>query len=346
MASRKKIWITLSIVFVMILAIGASVAYKYYKYIYAPAVHLNHWSVYFYVPTGSTYETVTEALINDTIISDLEAFDWVAQRKNYPNLVKPGRYLIHDGLSNSELIDLLRSGEQTPVDITFISVRTLEQLAGRVGDQIEADSLELIQCFRDKKLIQHYGFNEKTFIAMFIPNTYQFYWNTSAEKFIERMAEEFKSFWTQDRLQKANDLGFKQSEVITLASIVEQETQKDDEKARVAGVYINRLNKGIKLQADPTVIYAIGDFSIRRVLYSHLEYDSPYNTYKYVGLPPGPICIPSITSIDAVLNYEEHSYLYFCAREDFSGYHNFARTLAQHNANARKYQQALRLNGY
>ena len=181
---------------------------------------------------------------------------------------------------------------------------------------------------------------------MFIPNTYQFYWNTSAEKFIERMAEEFKSFWTQDRLQKANDLGFKQSEVITLASIVEQETQKDDEKARVAGVYINRLNKGIKLQADPTVIYAIGDFSIRRVLYSHLEYDSPYNTYKYVGLPPGPICIPSITSIDAVLNYEEHSYLYFCAREDFSGYHNFARTLAQHNANARKYQQALRLNGY
>jgi UPF0755 protein len=344
MTSRKKTITAVSIVFVIVLAVIASFGYKYYKYIYATAVELNQSSKYFYIPTVSSYEDVKGLLINDTIITNLEAFDWVAQRKNYPNMVKPGRYLIHDGLSNTELVDLLRSGEQAPVDITFISVRTLEQLAGRLGNQIEADSLELINCFKDKDIIQHYGFNDKTFIAMFIPNTYQFYWNTSAEKFIERMAEEFKKFWNEDRINKAIEMGYSQSEIITLASIVEQETKKNDEKSRVAGVYINRLKKGIKLQADPTVIYAIGDFSIRRVLYSHLEYDSRYNTYKYAGLPPGPICIPSITSIDAVLNYEEHSYIYFCAREDFSGYHNFARTLAQHNANARKYQQALRLN--
>lgn len=346
MALHKKIWIPIILVLAIVVAVGVSIAYKYYKYIYAPAVHLNHCSVYFYIPTGSSYDDVRELLLNDTIITDSEAFDWVAKRKNYPNLVKPGRYLIHHGLSNTELVDLLRSGNQEPVDITFISVRTLEQLAGKLSTQIEADSIELINCFTDKEIIQHYGFKDETFIAMFIPNTYQFYWNTSAEKFIERMAEEFKKFWNENRITKAKEMGYSQSEIITLASIVEQETKKDDEKARVAGVYINRLKKGMKLQADPTVIYAIGDFNIRRVLYSHLEYDSPYNTYKYAGLPPGPICIPSITSIDAVLNYEDHSYIYFCAREDFSGYHNFARTLAQHNANARKYQQALRLNGY
>jgi UPF0755 protein len=180
---------------------------------------------------------------------------------------------------------------------------------------------------------------------MFIPNTYEFYWNTSAEKFVEKMAEEYKNFWNEDRKAKAEKMGLTQSEVSTLASIVEQETQKNDEKARIAGVYINRINIGMPLQADPTVVFAVGDFTIKRVLNSHLRIDSPYNTYLYAGLPPGPICIPSVSSIDGVLNYEKHNYLYFCAKEDFSGYSNFASTLSQHNVNAQKYHRALRKAG-
>jgi UPF0755 protein len=186
-----------------------------------------------------------------------------------------------------------------------------------------------------------YGFNEQTIMTMFIPNTYEFYWNTSADEFFERMADEYKKFWTDERKQKAKNIGLSQSEVSILASIVELETQKKDERPTVAGVYINRLKKKMLLQADPTVVFALGDFTINRVLKIHLETDSPYNTYKYSGLPPGPIYLPSISSIDAVLNFENHDYIYFCAKEDFSGYHNFAKTLAQHNENARKFQQAL-----
>jgi UPF0755 protein len=302
--------------------------------------------VYFYISTGASYDEIVENLLDKGIITDLEGFNWVAEKKNYSSKIKPGRYLISNGMTNSSLIDLLRSGKQEPVNISFLSVRTIEQLAGKISQQIEADSLQLIQYFTDMEVISHYGFTKETFISIFIPNTYQFYWNTSAEEFVQRMAAEFKAFWNEDRLAKAHVMGYSQSQVSTLASIVEQETQKNDEKSRIAGVYINRLNTGMKLQADPTVIFAIGDFTIRRVLHRHLEFDSRYNTYKYAGLPPGPICIPSISSIDAVLNYEHHSYVYFCAREDFSGYHNFARTLTQHNANARKYQNALRANGY
>ncbi|MCK9255795.1 MAG: endolytic transglycosylase MltG, partial [Bacteroidales bacterium] len=202
-----------------------------------------------------------------------------------------------------------------------------------------------VKLLKSQDLAKKYGFNENTFLAMFIPNSYEFYWNTSAEQFVERMAKEYKNFWTEERKQKAANLGFSQSEVSTLASIVEAETQKNDEKARIAGVYINRLNIGMLLQADPTVVYATGDFFLKRVLNKHLEINSPYNTYKYSGLPPGPINIPSISSIDAVLNYEKHNYKFFCAKDDFSGYHVFAVTNAQHEANARKYHQALRSAG-
>jgi UPF0755 protein len=346
MASRKKIFLSIFVVIIVSIAIGLSVGYKYYKYVYSPAVSLAQDSVYFYISTGASYDEIVENLLDKGIITDLEGFNWVAEKKNYSSKIKPGRYLISNGMTNSSLIDLLRSGKQEPVNISFLSVRTIEQLAGKISQQIEADSLQLVQYFTDMEVISHYGFTEETFISIFIPNTYQFYWNTSAEEFVQRMAAEFKAFWNEDRLAKAHVMGYSQSQVSTLASIVEQETQKNDEKSRIAGVYINRLNTGMKLQADPTVIFAIGDFTIRRVLHRHLEFDSRYNTYKYAGLPPGPICIPSISSIDAVLNYEHHSYVYFCAREDFSGYHNFARTLTQHNANARKYQNALRANGY
>lgn len=329
---------------VIVLAVGVA-GYKYYKYIYNPVVHLQDSTVYFYIYQADTYQEVRESLFECGIITDFESFDWVAEKKSYKNQIKPGRYLIKDGMSNNELVNLLRSGEQEPLNLTFISVRTIEQLAGRIGQQIAVDSVEILEYLTNPEIISHYGFNKNTFISMFIPNTYQMYWNTGSEEFVQRMADEFMAFWSEERLEKARSLGYSQSQVSTLASIVEQETQKNDEKSRIAGVYINRLNKGMKLQADPTVIYAAGDFSIRRVLYRHLEIDSPYNTYKYTGLPPGPICIPSISSIDAVLNYETHSYIFFCAREDFSGYHNFARTLTQHNVNARKFQRALNNSG-
>ena len=210
---------------------------------------------------------------------------------------------------------------------------------------IEADSADIAALLKDEETAKKYGFNKQTFCSMFIPNTYEFWWNTSAEEFVQRMADEYKKFWNDDRKAKANELGLSQSQVSTLASIVESETQKNDEKARIAGVYINRLKKDWLLQADPTVVFAAGDFTIKRILNKHLEINSPYNTYKYKGLPPGPICIPSTTSIDAVLNYEHHNYMYFCAKEDFSGYHNFATTNAQHEANARRYHDALRKAG-
>jgi UPF0755 protein len=243
------------------------------------------------------------------------------------------------------LVNLLRSGKQSPVKLGFISVRSLDILAGKAAAYIEADSATLAALLTDPATAQKYGFNQQTFMSMFIPNTYEFYWNTSAEKFVEKMAEEYKNFWNEDRKQKAADIGLSQSEVSTLASIVEAETQKNDEKAKVAGVYMNRLNTGMLLQADPTVVFAAGDFTIQRVLNRHLEINSPYNTYLYAGLPPGPINIPSVSSIDAVLNYERHNYKFFCAKEDFSGYHAFAVTNAQHEVNARKYHQALRNAG-
>ncbi len=346
MSKTGKVIIIISTILITILVITGIYAYKYYNYIFAPNVDLGTQQTdYLYISTGSDYNDVLDILVENKIIINRESFEFVAGKKNYPSIVISGRYQISNGMSNNELVNLLRSGTQSPVNVTFISLRTLEILAGRVSVFIEADSLNLINKMKDPDIHAKYGFNENTFISMFIPDTYQFYWNTSADGFIERMAKEYRFFWNEQRKSKATELGLSQSEISTLASIVEAETQKNDEKERIAGVYMNRLKRGWLLQADPTVVYATGDFSIKRVLKKHLEIDSPYNTYKYTGLPPGPINIPSVSSIDAVLNYEKHSYMYFCAKDDFSGYHSFAITLQQHNANARKYHQALRTAG-
>ncbi len=335
----KKLILFLSILIFIALGIYAYVSYK--KISSANVVLNSPNDKYLYIPTGSSFDDVVNILKKTNRIKNSKSFEWVAELKKYKNKVKPGRYLLKNNMSNEELVNLLRSGEQAPVRLTFNNIRTIEQLAGKVSKYIEADSLSIVNLLRDKDFVKKYGFNQYTIISLFIPNTYEFYWNTSAEEFIAKMAKEYKKFWTQERKNKAKKIGLSQSEVSTLASIVESETLKNDEKPIVAGVYINRLKRGIPLQADPTVIFAVGDFSIKRVLKKHLEINSPYNTYKYKGLPPGPIRIPSASSIDAVLNYKHHNYLYFCAKEDFSGYHNFAKTLRQHNANARKYQRAL-----
>ncbi len=345
MSSKKKTgrrWIKIILVaFVLIAAGVAAIGWGYYKKIFHSNVSLKDKEAYVYIPTGSDFNDVLRILTENNYIINTASFEWVAEQKKYTENVKPGKYRIKDGMSNNEIINLLRSGMQEPVNVVFHNIRTPEELAGRVALCIEADSLSILEMYRDKEVRNKYGFSGDKMFCLFIPNTYEFYWNTSAEEFFERMAKEYKAFWTDEKQQKAKDLGLSQSDVSIIASIVEKESIKKDEYPAIAGVYINRLNKGMRLQADPTVVYAIGDFTKNRVLKKDLEFESPYNTYLHDGLPPGPICLPGAPAIEAVLNAEKHSYLYFCAKEDFSGYHNFARTNAQHEVNARKFQNAL-----
>ena len=254
---------------------------------------------------------------------------------------RPGRYAINTSMSSRQLLTMLKSGSQTPMNLTFNNIRTLPQLAGVVGRQLRADSACFAGVLLNDSLAMGFGFRPETFIGMFIPDTYEVYWTMTPEAFAERMHREYERFWNDDRRARLTRTGLTEMEVATLASIIDEETVKTDEMPRIAGVYINRLRHGMLLQADPTVKYAVGDFTLRRVLNRHLATDSPYNTYMYRGLPPGPIRMPSKAALNAVLNYEEHDYYYFCAREDFSGYHAFARTLAEHSRNARRYSAAL-----
>lgn len=315
-------------------------------YLYQAILASNVWTpddepVSVYIPTGSDFDDVKQILYSQGVILNRSSFEWLSRQKKYPELIKPGHFLIGPGMSNDELINMLRLGEQVPVNVTFNNIRLKEQLAQRISEQIEADSASLITLLNDSIYQANMGLNTETALTIFVPNTYEFYWNTNANQFMDRMQREHRIFWEGEREQKASALDMSKAEVVILASIIEKETNKDDEKATIAGVYLNRLNKNWLLQADPTLVYASGDFGLTRVLNVHKEIDSPYNTYKYAGLPPGPICIPSISSIDAVLNAEEHDYLFFCAKDDLSGYHVFARSITQHNRNARKYRRAI-----
>ncbi|MCD6332341.1 MAG: endolytic transglycosylase MltG, partial [Bacteroidales bacterium] len=298
-------------------------------------------TVVFYIRTGTGFTEVIGDLKAKGWLRYPKGFEWVAARKNYPVQVKPGRYELHRGMSNSELVDLLRSGHQTEVKLIFHTTRSLEHLAGVIGRQLEPDSLAMLIIFRDSQLYSSFGFAPENHLALFIPNTYHFFWNTSPKAFMKRMYREYENFWKGKRDQQAAAIGLSRFEVMTLASIVQEETSKTDEMPVIAGVYMNRLHRGIRLQADPTVIYALGGPKIKRVLHRHLKVQSLYNTYRHKGLPPGPIRIPSITAIDACLHYAHHNYLYFCARDDFSGYHLFASRYAEHLRNARKYRRAL-----
>lgn len=340
MSAGKKIFL---LIVAIIAFIAVYLGYRAYTYAYSPNVSTNE-NTYIYVPTGSEFDDLVTCLDSSGCVLNIQSFVQLAKIKKF-SIVKPGRYKLTNGMTNNDLVNMFRSGNQEAVNVTFISVRSLDILAGKVSVNIEADSASISQVLNNEDVTSKYGFNKQTFCSMFIPNTYEFWWNTSAEEFVERMAAEYKKFWNTERKAKAAELGLTQSQVSTLASIVESETQKNDEKARVAGVYINRLKKDWPLQADPTVKYAVGDPSLKRILNKHLEIESPYNTYKHKGLPPGPICIPSQSSLEAVLNYEQHNYMYFCAKEDFSGYHNFATTSSQHSANARRYHEALRKSG-
>ncbi len=299
------------------------------------------------IPTGSTFEEVTSLLFEQGFISDTatfkEASDWMSYNK--PTM-RAGRFEIQSGWSNRDLIRHLRGGKQATVKVVLTNQRLLEDVAQKVAGFIEADSLEIIQVLQNQQLIQELGYSNETLMSLFIPNTYDFFWNTSAEQFLERMVAEHKKFWENDeRSAKAEALGLEKSEVYTLASIIEKETNQNKEKPRMAGVYLNRIEQGILLQADPTCVFATRDFNTRRVTNYHTQFDSPYNTYMYPGLPPGPISMSSIASIDAVLNREKHKYIFFCAKGDGTGLHSFAATLKGHNQNVARYKRNLRKRG-
>jgi UPF0755 protein len=331
-------WILITMVLILV---GISLI-RFYLYVKQPNVTIpDEQRTYLYIPTGSDFSRVTDLLTSQGYLRNKASFEWLSRRKNYDRKVRPGRYRLREGMDNNELINLLRSGRQEPVKITIQNIRTPEDLAGRLGRILEPDSATFISAFRDPLFLRRYQLTPATLFVFFIPDTYEFFWDTSPEKFFTRMQREFDRFWSEPRKLKAAAIPLTVSEVVTLASIIEKETNKNDEKPVMAGVYLNRLRKKIPLQADPTVIFAWNDYSIRRVLTKHTTIESPYNTYLHTGLPPGPICIPSIASVEAVLNYQPGDYFYFCAREDLSGYHNFSATLAGHNRNARLYQEKL-----
>lgn len=337
---KKVVWALL----VISLIAGAAVGYYTYKLIYGSALDLKSESTSFYIRSDWNERDVLESLVELAGLRNPEFAEALIEKKNYQgNLVVPGKYTLTADMSLNELIDHLRAGNgEEEVNVTFNAARRLLELAGSVALNIEADSAQIAQKLSDPQVAGKYGFNSATFISMFFPDTYRMEWDTNADEFVERMAAEYKRFWTEDRIQKARNYGLSQSEVSTLASIVQAEQQvHPDERKIIAGLYLNRLKTGMRLQSDPTVVYAVGDFTINRVLTKHLSTPSPYNTYLHSGLPPGPINLPSKQSIDAVLNADENKYIFMCAKADFSGYHAFATNLTQHNRNARAFQQAL-----
>ena len=341
MSTSKSKWRKILLIAFAVLAVPAAFGvYWFWKIYYRPGTHTGDEKGVFYVHTGTTYNQLVDALETKHIIDSRKDFEWTAELKKFKE-PKPGRYRVREGMTYRELINMFSAGLQEPVNITFNTVRTKKDLAHQVSRYLECDSLELITLLQDDSFAAKYGFTGETFLTMFIPDTYEFYWNTSADEFFQRMADEYKKFWTDERKAKARDAGLTQSEVSVLASIVESEQRYDvAERKIIAGLYLNRIKKGMKLESDPTVIYAIGDFSIRRVLKADLQYESPYNTYLHSGLPPGPILLPEKSSIDAVLNYDHNNYIYMCA-EYGTGKHLFTADYNQHLRNAQKFRTAL-----
>lgn len=328
-------------------AIAAGVAYHFYGKYFLPNVPSELNDPYLYIPTNSSYQQVLDSLQAGGFIIDEASFTELAGRMSYKrNTMRSGRFKIKPNWSNYELVRHLRGGEQAGIKVVVNNARLTEEVAGKVAQFIEPDSASIVALFQDTKYLNSIDYTPETLMSVFIPNTYELYWNSSPEQFMTRMLKEHDRFWEQkNRLVKAEKMNLSPAEVYTLASIVERETLVKSEKPRMAGVYYNRLKKGMLLQADPTAVFATRDFDTKRVLNRHTEFDSPYNTYKYTGLPPGPISMASISSIDGVLDAEDHKYLFFCALGDGSGKHAFAKTLSQHNQNARNYVRNLKKRG-
>ncbi|MDQ3046595.1 MAG: endolytic transglycosylase MltG [Bacteroidota bacterium] len=332
----------LSLFFILLL-VGGLGGYYAYKSIYQSNVNVgSKKSKLIYIPTGSDFNDVLRILEENNILKNRATFEWLATKKKYQQSIRPGKFRVLAKMSNNALVNLLRAGIQEPVEINFNGLHTVDQLVARAGKRLEADSASLYKAVHDNGYLEKYGLNDDNIQTLFIPNTYQFFWNTSVDEFFERMAKEYRLFWTPERKKKAEEIGLTQGEVTTLASIVQAEQCCDiEEKKVIAGLYMNRLEAEMLLQSDPTVIYAIGDFTIQRVSFEQTRTPSPYNTYVNKGLPPGPIGFAQATSIDAVLNYDKNDYLYMCAKDDLTGKHCFSKTYEQHLIYANKYRDAL-----
>lgn len=318
-----------------------SFGYYAYQICYTPNTLVGKQDRVLLIPRGSDFKYIQKVFHENNIVQDLTSFSFIAKLMDYDKNVKPGRYVLKANMTNIQTVRLLRSGNQEPVKITFNNVRLIRDLSEKITKNLNMTADEFEAALIEFTLNNKSGFNRENILAMFIPNTYEVYYNVSPEDLITRMHDEYQDFWTKERKQKAQEIGLTPLEVSTLASIVQAESIKRDEAPIIAGLYINRLKKDIALQADPTLVFAVGDFTLKRVLDVHKEVDSPYNTYKYRGLPPGPINMPEINSLKAVLNYKKSDYIYMCAKEDFSGYHNFTSSYQQHMNNAVKYQRAL-----
>jgi len=328
----------IALVLIIVIALVGTGIFYYLRY-FGPNV--TGKQEYLYIHTGATFNDVYADMNQEGMLSDSVSFRDAAISMHYVNNVKPGRYRLHEGMSNRKLINMLKSGTQEPVSVAIKNFRIKEEFAGFMAKKLEPDSASIINLLDSADYVKKFGFTTEDAYTMVLPNTYQFKWNSSPRKIFSKLYDEYQKFWTPERRLKASEMKLNPIKVTILASIVDAEALHDSEMPIIAGLYLNRMKKGIKLEADPTVIYALHDFSIHRVLKQQLDFDSPYNTYKYAGLPPGPIMMPSLNAINAVLDYQHNDYIYMCAKPDFSGYTNFTSSLAQHQINAHLFQQAL-----
>ncbi|MEL0008283.1 MAG: endolytic transglycosylase MltG [Flammeovirgaceae bacterium] len=334
--SKKKILIPL-IIFSTILTTGSVYTYQM---LYSPNFLINADDKFIIIEENTDFNELIKKLEDDTLINDILSFSFLSKLMEYQENIKIGAYKVKMNMSNYEMITMLRSGNQTPIKLTFTYARKIEDLAEKITTKLKMSKDDLLN-YLNENINNYSGFKKTDIISIFLPDTYEVYWNISPEKLTNKMYSEYKKFWNEERLSKLDKINLNQKEAIVLASIIASESRMLDEADRIAGLYINRLNKNMRLQADPTLIFAANDFTIRRVLNKHKKIKSPYNTYIHRGLPPGPIRLASKKYIDAVLNYEKHNYIYMCAKEDFSGYHAFATNLSDHNRNAKKFQIAL-----
>ena len=336
--SKKKILIPL-IIFSTILTTGSVYTYQI---LYSPNFLINADDKFIIIEENTDFNELIKKLEDDTLINDILSFSFLSKLMEYQENIKIGAYKVKMNMSNYEMITMLRSGNQTPIKLTFTYARKIEDLAEKITTKLKMSKDDLLN-YLNENINNYSGFKKTDIISIFLPDTYEVYWNISPEKLTNKMYSEYKKFWNEERLSKLDKINLNQKEAIVLASIVASESRMLDEADRIAGLYINRLNRNMRLQADPTLIFAANDFTIRRVLNKHKKIKSPYNTYIHRGLPPGPIRLASKKYIDAVLNYEKHNYIYMCAKEDFSGYHAFATNLSDHNRNAKKFQIALNM---
>lgn len=329
------------VLFLFLSILGISLVFYGFQIAYTPNILVEKDDRVLLIEEGATFKDVQRKLHEGHYVNDLISFSFLARIMGYDKQVKPGRFTLRKNMTNIEAIRFLRLGRQESVRITFNNVRLIPELAQKITRNLMITPTEFEAAVLQFTMNNPYGFTKNNVISMFIPNTYEVYYNISAQGLIERMHDEYENFWTDERKQKASAVGLTPLEVSTLASIVQAETVRQDEAPIIASLYLNRLKSGMALQADPTLVFAVGDFTLKRVLNEHKEIDSPYNTYKYAGLPPGPINMPEIKSIDAVLNFTPSNYFYMCAKEDFSGRHNFTHSYREHMRNAIRYQRAL-----